>query len=371
MHNYLFLLLFQVLVIGLSSDGDDTMERLEFAPPWPCGTFYENKKVNLSTVESLVGGRRKGQQSLVKDARNVRCGFMQPTDMELAHTLSLLQQRNDCPIVLATTIFNNYDKFNHAVPPEHAENSTCFFTFMDKATCVGQKVGTKHQCNISGTAFNIFRHGVWNVVVIDVCRFRLEDIRRASRIPKMLGHRFFPEAHYFISIDAREKIMTKPTQIIQQFLIQTNKQFLAQQHPSRSARSVYDEGNLVARVRLAAASDIQAQLERYKNESLPNNHRPSVHEMGFFAYDLRSNDIKAMLCAWFDEYMLGSVRDQVCWSFVVWKLSLTHRIHSVPYREMNPKFILKGAHRTHRSKSIPIACPSYNPLQENGEETSC
>ncbi|KAJ8598225.1 hypothetical protein CTAYLR_005539 [Chrysophaeum taylorii] len=301
----------------------------------------------ISTLNAATQERRGPAAPQAEVA--VQCGFMGASSRDLAERLSHAQQAAGCPIVVLTTIMNNYDKFGSTVPPEAVEAASCYFALVDRATCETQRV--VDDCSPGGV--EVSRVDPWRVGVVDACEWGFADLRRASRVGKMLGFRLFPHAGWFVSIDAREKLLRTPSQLVHDLLVVPEKAFVAMQHPRSTKISVYEEGGVVVRSKLASREQVEAQLARYRADGMPEDHAPRVHEMGFFAYNAKSLDMRVLMCAWFDEYMRGSVRDQVCWSYVVWKLQLEPRLHSVPFRRL-AAYVQKGSHLRPRTQSVPL-----------------
>ena len=320
-----------------------------------------NGELRFVGLEHGLPQRCAKESTLERLARNnnteVRCGFLRAGSLSLMKAMDLEQRRAGCDIVVVTTIFHNYDLFKDKKNDVFNDDSeSCGFTFIDEETCRQQKVKNS-TCDTRKKGFAQFRSGARRVVVVDACALGFDDLRRASRMPKMLGFRLFPKAKYIISIDARLILRKTPRAMVDEFLIAENKTFMAVQHPKSLTRSVYEEANIVVSQKLADAREVEQQMTRYRLDGLPSRHQPPVHEMAFFVYDARDTRIQALLCAWFDEYMRGSVRDQLCWSYVVWKLQLIHTINSLPYRPLKRDYLTKGDHLITRTSHVPLLCP--------------
>eukprot|EP00912_Choanoflagellata_sp_UC4_P000063 UC4_evm3s44 len=290
------------------------------------GDFSSQRRtleVLAKTSASLMGGKYSTPGTIsntalaAKRVMNLPCGLVSQAAQDLMNkTRSLHQAEPNCSIVVASSTFNNYDSMayilNEPTPSSYLRN-TCYFLFVDYMTCVAQNLSVSTKaCQVTEGAFvaKPFKWKVWNVIVLDLCRMGLSEARRASRLTKMLAHRLFPDALFFIHIDGNRKLLTAPREIISTSLILPNKTFAALSHPwaHRGHLHVWDE---IREVQLRGRVDdegmiaLKAQAQRMRDDNLGKIHEPKVHDMGFFAWNMQDPSMQVAMCSWFDEFNRG------------------------------------------------------------------
>ena len=134
-------------------------------------------------------------------ARTDGPGFFSPTDEEF---------KSDCRFLVATGIFDNYDK------PHQPSNVTllaqelfCFAMFVDNVSLKAFKRGGLLIQDEYGGKWV----GIWRVLEMKSLPF--DEPRRNGKVPKLLLHRLFPEVHFSVWIDGKLELTTDPILILE------------------------------------------------------------------------------------------------------------------------------------------------------------
>lgn len=181
----------------------------------------------------------------------------------------------------------------------------------------GKKDILNESINTQGTRAVCFtddpdlKSDVWEVKLIPLL---FKDIRRDSRIPKMLPHIFFPEADYSLYVDANIISKVPINKLIIEWLQDSDIAMFG--HVTRDC--LFDEAQECIRLELDTKEAIESQIERYKD--FPKHQ--GLYQGGVI---LRRHtpQIKRLNESWFTEYCTGCKRDQVSLPYVVEKEGVT------------------------------------------------
>lgn len=134
------------------------------------------------------------------------------------------------------------------------------------------------------------------------------DVRRNSRIPKILPHIFFPNEDYSLYLDGNIICKIPLKRLIAEWLAETDIAVFG--HSTRNC--LFDEAAECIRLELDSKDVIEAQIDRYKD--FPR-HR-GLYQGGVI---LRKHTakMKRLNEAWWAEYCVGSKRDQISFPYVV------------------------------------------------------
>lgn len=135
-----------------------------------------------------------------------------------------------------------------------------------------------------------------------------QDVRRDSRIPKMLPHIYMPDAEYSLYLDANIICKVPIQRLITEWLQETDIAVFG--HSTRDC--LFDEAQECIRLELDKKEVIKNQIERYKGfpkhkglyqcGAILRKHTPKINKLGN---------------AWWAEYCTGSRRDQISFPYVV------------------------------------------------------
>ena len=190
-----------------------------------------------------------GQQSMTERAAalNVQrqmpalhCGFLADSGFDAA--VRQVADHHRCPVVTFTSIFGQYD---HLVQPRVVPGRLrhCFYAFVDVSTRTqllaeaarpvpsNAPLGASTQAGASGA----HRIGHWRLVTVGEERCKpYGRPRRNSRVPKLLGHRFFPRANFTLWINPDLALMMSPEELVSRFLVTPGAVFAALRHFKRA-----------------------------------------------------------------------------------------------------------------------------------------
>lgn len=152
---------------------------------------------------------------------------------------------------------------------------------------------------------------VWEIKLIPNL---FKDIRRDSRVVKMLPHIFFPDTEYSLYLDANIISKVPLNRLVREWLQDTDIAVFG--HTTRDC--LFDEANECIRLELDDKETIEKHIERYKD--FPKH--KGLYQCGVI---LRRHtpQIKRLNEAWWAEYCVGCKRDQVSFPYVLEKEGVT------------------------------------------------
>jgi len=168
-------------------------------------------------------------------------------------------------------------------------------------------------------------------------RVAVEDQpRRTARQLKILAHKTFPHAEYTLWVDGCLTPLTPMWKLVDQFL--DNHDICVFEHMERSC--VYRELEACIRLKKDDPQIMRDQVNRYRRDGYPYN-----HGLGETTAVLRRHNkvTQALNEAWWREIEQGSMRDQLSFNYVCWKLGVEYATFE-GNRVKSPHF----KHRPHR-----------------------
>lgn len=162
-----------------------------------------------------------------------------------------------------------------------------------------------------------------------------KDPRRSARFFKAMPQVFFPNYRRWIWIDGDVFIQDG---ISGKDLDGIKGPLAAFKHRERNC--AYDEAEACNILKLDAEPVIRSQVEGYQAEGFPA--KAGLAETGMVLRD-NTPEIRAFNRAWWSEISTKSVRDQISFNYVAWKLKL--EVHYIGRCTETPWFRL-GAHLT-------------------------
>jgi len=153
---------------------------------------------------------------------------------------------------------------------------------------------------------------IWEVEV----RPEKGDPVRVAKQYKILTHRFFPHAQYFIWSDASQQLLERFTPDLVEELLEGN-QIAIPRHPHR--KCIYREAKYCLFRKKDRPRLIKRQMDRYRKEGMPRNY--GLIRGGFF---IRRNDsaTNAFFEKWWQEISTESRRDQLSFDYCRWKMGI-------------------------------------------------
>ncbi|XP_072980254.1 probable hexosyltransferase MUCI70 isoform X2 [Typha angustifolia] len=327
------------------------------------------KRLNYAIEDNLVqnksgGSAFGGYPSLqqrneyfdIKESMTVHCGFVKGEipghntgfDFDNVDRHEMEQCHG---VVVASAIFGNYDTIKQ---PKNISEATkrraCFFMFVDEETEASIKNTT--------TLDNRRKVGLWRVVVIQNLPYA--DPRRTGKVPKLLNHRFFPNAQYSIWIDGKLELVEDPYRLLERFLWRVNKTFAISKHYSRP--DVFLEGEANIKAKKYDNTSIYNQLEFYKSEGLtPYSQAKLPIESdvpeGCVIIRALTPITNLFTCLWFNEVDRFTPRDQL--SFATVRNKIMARVDWSPhmFQDCERRNFVNQAYHTDVMKEMALPPP--------------
>jgi len=141
------------------------------------------------------------------------------------------------------------------------------------------------------------------------------DNRRIARYHKVNSHLLFPNEEYVLWLDGNIEVKWYPEEILE--LLSTNDNFVATMiHPSRNC--IFQEFHAVRILNFDDPLVMAKQEQRYKREGMPLNiGLPETNVL----LRKQNDDCREFNTLWWKEINGGSKRDQLSFSYVMWKMN--------------------------------------------------
>jgi hypothetical protein len=143
------------------------------------------------------------------------------------------------------------------------------------------------------------------------------DPRRASRHPKMMPHKYFPNSKYTIYVDGNVRLLCPPKTVVKDFLRHNNMALFP--HPERTC--IYQEAEKCLKFKKAGTTRVAEQLKFYRKKGFPQ-------EFGLTAcwVIVRRNtpEVQRFGEEWWAIYSKFSQRDQLSFDFIRWQTGMKY-----------------------------------------------
>ena len=279
---------------------------------------------------------------MVNSSSKAKCNAMVP-GFQFVPALDA-PSRNEgkrCTFVVVTALLGDRDKLASYDAEMHRLQSferkiamsSCWFAFVDAAAAEEHLRGKWRstpkdapQRMAKGNAMH--RFGIWNMIILqkEILPFGDAEKGKNSRIPKMLGHLAFQNAHYMLYVDAklRVKAIENPWLLLYNELVLPKVSWVSPKHPERS--NVFEEARCVHLLGLAT-DNVLDQMRLYQKVGLP--YSAGLVEGEWHLRDLRDARSGQLGCEWFKEFVKwGHNRDQTSFPFALWNIQ---RQHTTPF----------------------------------------
>ena len=143
----------------------------------------------------------------------------------------------------------------------------------------------------------------------------LEGNTIKNRYCKMHGKEIFPEYDYSIYVDGNAYIKRDVSNYVNR-ISELGLSF----HVHENRQCIYSEGIAVVLARKGDKYKIQQQLCGYAEEGMPRNF--GLIAGGLIVRDHNNHIANKIMHEWYEEFMKGEKRDQLSFSYVVWKNEL-------------------------------------------------
>jgi len=253
--------------------------------------------------------------------------------------------------VVLTALFARADVLRSPHHRVDTETVGCYFAFVDQQSAhmlLGQRPRTKASfepdgaTGVDGASMEaLVTVGVWRLIVLAAEGLPYREARRNSRVPKLLVHRFFPEAAFAIWVDAKLELRMAPTDAVRRFLLAPRAEVAAVRNLRRNTIAhehawIYSwMCSSPLKMQDETCTSIVRQWDTYQREQAADADwalQTSVIEGALMIYDLRSVATRCFLCNWHQEYSRFSERDQLSFSYVLHTQRPRPHVYFIPRR---------------------------------------
>ena len=147
-------------------------------------------------------------------------------------------------------------------------------------------------------------------------RYFKDDPRRESRRCIALSHKYFPDADVTIMHGASLRLLATTAEVLEWL---DDADMAAFKHPHRDC--IYDEAKVVLALGKDAAANVEPQMEAYKAEGFPAHYGLAALTM---LVRRHTDAVAAFNTFWWGQVKQYSVRDQLSFNYVCWKLGMTY-----------------------------------------------
>jgi len=253
----------------------------------------------------------------VQEIMNVHCGWCSGENSGFDIDAVDKAFMETCRVVILTCTFGGGDDLYQPIGYTNATAAkVCFVALWDEVTQQSQEKAGK----LLGPDRTI---GLWRIVLVYNLPFA--DQRRNGKVPKMLSHRLFPNAQYSIWVDSKSQFRRDPMGVLEALLWKPGATFAISLHGGRSC--VYKEGNAIVKKNKATPEEVAIQLDTYRSEGMPENALFDGHKaLAEASVIVREHTTltNLFMCAWFNEVMRFTARDQLSFPYVLTRLNTLH-----------------------------------------------
>jgi len=195
--------------------------------------------------------------------------------------------KNKKSIVVYTALFGDYD---HLIEPRKAYHGCDFICFTDQKDLQTE---------------------IWQIVEVEQT-FHSPTV--ANRHFKWLPHRYLQKYETSLYIDSNIVLYTDPTKLIEKYL--TKADIAIPRHPFRSC--LYDEALACLRENKVVPKQIQTQLKHYMHSGFPKANGLTEQNI-ILRHHNKLDIVRCMEQFWTELQKWGNFRDQIAFSYVVWR----------------------------------------------------
>lgn len=251
----------------------------------------------------------------VKETMQVHCGWCSGNGFEIDAIDTAFM--STCQVVVITCAFGGGDNLYQPIGFVNATLSkVCYVAFWDEVT----KQTQEEAGNLLDSDRKI---GLWRIVLVKNLPFA--DQRKNGKIPKMLGHRLFPNAQFSIWTDSKSQFRRDPLGVLETLLWRPGAEFAISEHGAR--KCMYKEAEAIVKKNKASPEEVAIQLDAYRAEGMPEDLRIDGHKALAEASVIVREHTPAtnlFMCVWFNEVMRFTARDQLSFPYVLHRLRILH-----------------------------------------------
>ncbi|KAM7278362.1 hypothetical protein ACFE04_005496 [Oxalis oulophora] len=330
------------VVIPKGQTPDEVLENLTY--------ITEAEYVNSgSKLVPLFGGNQSWSQReesfKLKPNMKVHCGFLQNGGADMDPVDVKYVQK--CKFVVASGIFDGYDvPHQPANISQRSKELFCFLMVVDEVSLDFIQTNVTVREDHDGGKWV----GFWRLILLKNAPY--DEPRRNGKVPKIITHRLFPQAHYSIWIDGKMELVVDPLLVLERYLWRGKHTFAIAQH--KHSRSIYEEADANKRRKRYARPLIDLHMKVYYSEGMQpwSWTKSTISDVPEGAVIIREHTALTNLfsCLWFNEVNLFTPRDQLSFGYVVYRLKGAFKFFMFPNCEYNSLFVLHPHTREHSSK---------------------
>ena len=146
----------------------------------------------------------------------------------------------------------------------------------------------------------------------------IEDLDNAKkqRFVKLLAHKILPSYDLSIYVDGNVLIQGDLNEFLKENCKEEDGYAFIPKHPLRNC--IYDEANVVVRIKKDKGEIVNKQINRYKKEGFPS--KLGLTQNSIIIRKHNDENCIRLMEAWFDEVKNESHRDQLSLYYSIWKL---------------------------------------------------
>jgi GT2 family glycosyltransferase len=156
----------------------------------------------------------------------------------------------------------------------------------------------------------------WETRAFDLLR---PDPIRTAKAPKILAHRYLADCEWSVWIDANIELIASAQSLIAE-VERSGCSIGVFRHPERHC--AFDEGTTCIKRGKDAVDRISAQLHRYKDRGFPRQF--GLAECNVIVRRHSDPKVKEAMETWWDEIEKGSRRDQISFTYALWRSGLAY-----------------------------------------------
>ncbi|CAN1273635.1 Probable hexosyltransferase MUCI70 [Linum perenne] len=285
-----------------------------------------SKRIKFNPFTGYPSLEDRDKSFMVNQDAAVHCGFYSENGgFRISETDK--SYMDSCKVVVSTCAFGGGDDLYQPIGMSNASaRKVCYVAFWDDITLAAQETAG----NTIGKDKFI---GKWRIVLVEDLPF--VDQRLNGKIPKMLGHRLFPNAKYSIWVDSKSQFRRDPLGVLEALLWRNKSVLAISEHGARS--SVYDEAKAVVDKHKARPEEVEVQMTQYKKDGMPEDKRFNGKKVTVAALNEASIIVREhtavtnlFMCIWFNEAVRFTSRDQLSFPYVLWRLKVLNDINMFP-----------------------------------------
>jgi hypothetical protein len=297
-------------------------------------TFW-NTTIHKKCKKSFDGCLTQSERNIYlnKNSPSIPCGYLIPTELDIIRTY--YSQDTVCEIVVVAAIFGGYDSIPNMVDKKKtgymSYPNICYILFVDIDTLKLVEQTLKNVLNKSTP---------WKIYVMNTLTY--DNPAKTMKSIKLSLHRLFPNAKWILYFDAKYQLLDDPLVFIKtvnELMSVNNHSFaifkgrfdgtIENQFIGARKRLIYlHNSKLIHNIKIEL-KELDIQYKLYKDEGYFNiikDRTDLLIDSAIILYKQHQNsniyDMQRFFCAWNNEVLMFSRRDQLSYAYVEYKLGI-------------------------------------------------